>query len=152
QFLYRKGLPEEFASSQISSYVTLTFACLANHLQVALDRLPSGPRGDRPAQLRVRDERVFRLLPALDFAVELVTAVVDLRARNSDVNQRASRQLMGLNRRAAKLFMLSARSARLADAPCANLCFARRHARFAKFAVHPAVCLTTANRSADDVR
>src|SRR5262249_9031195 len=51
QFLYRKGLPEEFASSQISSYVTLTFACLANHLQVALDRLPSGPRGDRPAQL-----------------------------------------------------------------------------------------------------
>ena len=39
-----------------------------------------------------------------------------------------------------------------ADAPCASLCFARRRARFARSALHPAVCLTTANQREDDVR
>src|SRR5215831_17321980 len=45
--------------------------------------------------------------------------------------------------------ILLANSTPLADAICASLCFARRRARFAKSALHPALYLTTAGRSAD---
>ena len=48
------------------------------------------------------------------------------------------------------VFRFTARLRRSADTLCASLCFARRHARCAKFQFHPGVCLTTANRSADD--
>src|SRR5215471_2827419 len=39
---------------------------------------------------------------------------------------------------------------RVADALCASLCFARTRARLAEYALHPAVCLTTVTRSAND--
>ena len=74
----------------------------------------------------------------------------DRRSPRSD--QKPLGQLIRPKRRAAKLFMVSARSARLADVLCASLCFVRRRARLARCALRPAVCLTTANRSADDVR
>src|SRR5262245_62855260 len=52
----------------------------------------------------------------------------------------------------AEIAIVSAHSRQLVDALCASLCFARRRVRLAKCALRPAVCLTTANRSADGVR